>query len=91
VFAADQDTLRGGESSSVLEPFAGPRSILLLHGAEHLRQRRLMLPPFHGEALARWRDTIADLAAAELDGWAAGELAGVLRAKLARATGGTRP
>jgi chemotaxis methyl-accepting protein methylase len=28
---------------------------------------------------------------AELDGWAAGELAGVLRAKLARATGGTRP
>ena len=32
VFAADQDVLRGGESSSVLEPFAGPRSILLLHG-----------------------------------------------------------
>jgi cytochrome P450 len=70
VFAADQDVLRGGESSSVLEPFAGPRSILLLHGAEHLRQRRLMLPPFHGDALARWRDTIAALAEAELDRWA---------------------
>jgi cytochrome P450 len=69
VFAADQDVLRGGESSSVLEPFAGPRSILLLHGAEHLRQRRLMLPPFHGDALARWRDTIAALAEAELDRW----------------------
>jgi cytochrome P450 family 135 len=69
VFAAPQDVLRGGESSSVLEPFAGPHSILLLHGAEHLRQRRLMLPPFHGEALARWRDTIAALAHAELDGW----------------------
>ena len=72
VFAADPDVLRGGESSSVLEPFAGPRSILLLHGAEHLRQRRLMLPPFHGEALARWRDTIAALADAELDGWTPG-------------------
>jgi cytochrome P450 family 135 len=69
VFAAPQDVLRGGESSSVLEPFAGPHSILLLHGAEHLRQRRLMLPPFHGEALARWRDTIAALAHEELDGW----------------------
>jgi cytochrome P450 family 135 len=69
VFAAPQDVLRGGESSSVLEPFAGPHSILLLHGAEHLRQRRLMLPPFHGEALARWRDTIAELAHRELDGW----------------------
>jgi len=69
VFAAPQDVLRGGESSSVLEPFAGPHSILLLHGAEHLRQRKLMLPPFHGEALARWRDTIAALAHEELDGW----------------------
>jgi len=69
VFAAPQDVLRGGESSSVLEPFAGPHSILLLHGAEHLRQRKLMLPPFHGEALARWRDTIAALAHQELDGW----------------------
>jgi len=69
VFAAPQDVLRGGESSSVLEPFAGPHSILLLHGAEHLRQRKLMLPPFHGQALARWRDTIAALAHQELDGW----------------------
>jgi cytochrome P450 len=69
VFAAPQDVLRGGESSSVLEPFAGPHSMLLLHGAEHLRQRRLMLPPFHGEALARWRDTIGELAHRELDGW----------------------
>jgi cytochrome P450 len=69
VFAAPQDVLRGGESSSVLEPFAGPHSILLLHGAEHLRQRKLMLPPFHGDALGRWRDTIAALAHQELDGW----------------------
>jgi cytochrome P450 family 135 len=73
IFAAGPDVLRGGASSSVLEPFAGPRSILLLDGAEHLRQRRLMLPPFHGEALARWRGTVAALAQAELDGWAPGE------------------
>ena len=72
VFAAGPDVLRAGESSSVLEPFAGPNSILLLHGAEHLRQRRLMLPPFHGEALARWRETIVALAAAELDTWTPG-------------------
>src|SRR5688500_14865449 len=55
VFAAPPDVLRGGASSRVLEPFAGPTSILLLDGAEHLRQRKLMLPAFHGEALARWR------------------------------------
>jgi cytochrome P450 len=72
IFAADPSVLRGGASSSVLEPFAGPRSILLLDGSEHLRQRRLMLPPFHGEALARWRETIAALAHAELDTWESG-------------------
>jgi cytochrome P450 len=72
VFAADPEDLRGGASSTVLEPFAGPRSILVLDGKEHLRQRKLMLPPFHGEALARWRQTIAQLAHDELDRWAPG-------------------
>jgi cytochrome P450 len=72
VFAASPDVLRPGASSTVLVPFAGPRSILVLDGAEHMRQRRLMLPPFHGEALARWRGTIAELAAAELDRWTPG-------------------
>ena len=31
-----------------------------------------MLPPFHGEALGRWRGDIAELAHAELDGWRPG-------------------
>ena len=80
VFTAEPSVLQGGSSSTVLEPFAGPSSILVLHGAEHLRQRRLMLPPFHGEALARWRASIAELAHAELDGWRAGHAAALARA-----------
>jgi cytochrome P450 len=72
VFAAPPDVLHPGASSAVLEPFVGPRSILVLDGAEHLRQRKLMLPPFHGEALKRWRTTIAELAGAELDRWTPG-------------------
>ena len=72
VFAADPDVLHGGASSTILEPFAGRSSILLLDGPEHLRQRRLLLPPFHGEALEPWRETIAALARAELAAWAPG-------------------
>ena len=72
VFTADPDVLRGGSSSTILEPFAGPTSILVTHGPEHMRQRRLLLPPFHGEALERWRGTIAELADRELDGWQPG-------------------
>ncbi len=72
VYAAPPDVLRGGEGSSFLEPFVGPRSVLVLYGDEHLRQRRLMLPPFHGEALKRWKDTIAEITHQELDTWVEG-------------------
>jgi cytochrome P450 len=44
VFAAGSELLHGGASSTVLEPFAGPTSILLTHGPEHLRRRRELLP-----------------------------------------------
>ena len=77
VFAADPAVLHGGASSTVLEPFAGPTSILLTHGPEHLRRRRELLPAFHGDALADWRATIAAMAAAEVATWPPG---GTLRA-----------
>jgi cytochrome P450 family 135 len=69
VFTAPPGVLRGGESSSILEPFAGPSSILLLDGPEHLRQRRLMLPPFHGERVQAYRRVVAELAEAEVATW----------------------
>jgi cytochrome P450 len=72
VYAAPPEVLQGGESAAFLEPFAGPSSILILHGDEHLRQRRLVLPPFHGDALRRWTDAMAQLAHAELDTWEPG-------------------
>jgi cytochrome P450 len=72
VYAAPADQLRAGASSAFLEPFAGPRSILVLDGEEHMRERKLMLPPFHGEALERWRATMAGVAEEELDRWQPG-------------------
>jgi cytochrome P450 len=74
IYAAPPDVLQGGDSSSILEPFVGRNSVLILNGDEHLRQRRLMLPPFHGEALKRHRQTIAEIAHAELDTWPAGRV-----------------
>jgi cytochrome P450 family 135 len=73
VYAAPPDELHAGASSTFLEPFAGPRSILVLDGEEHLKERKLMLPPFHGEELQRWRETMAGVAEAELARWAPGK------------------
>src|SRR5215217_6124449 len=72
VYAASPDVLRGGASSTVLEPFAGPSSILLTSGEQHMRQRKLMLPPFHGERMEAHRATVAALADAELERWEPG-------------------
>jgi cytochrome P450 len=46
--------------------------VLILHGDEHLEQRRLMLPPFHGERLKRWGATVAQITHEELDTWPSG-------------------
>jgi cytochrome P450 len=72
IYTAPGDVLQAGDSSAFLEPFVGPRSVLILNGDEHLRQRRLVLPPFHGEALRRWTQTIAEIANGELDTWVPG-------------------
>lgn len=72
VFTGDPEVLRGGGSGSILEPFAGPSSILLLDGERHLEQRRRMLPPFHGERMRAWRDVVAELAREELASWPRG-------------------
>src|SRR5919201_6416103 len=72
IYAAPSEVLEGGAGAAFLEPFTGPRSLLILDGPEHLRQRKLVLPAFHGEALRRWTETISALAHAELDGWTPG-------------------
>jgi cytochrome P450 len=72
IFTGDPEELRAGEANEPLEPVLGGRSILLLDGAEHLRQRKLMLPPFHGERLARYGELMAAIADRDLDGWPIG-------------------
>ena len=72
IFTGDPEILRAGGSGSLLEPFAGRHSILLLDGDAHLRQRRLMLPPFHGERMRAHRAMVAALARAELERWPRG-------------------
>ena len=56
----------------MLEPFAGPSSILLTTARSTCASARLMLPPFHGERMEAHRATVAALAAAEVARWAPG-------------------
>jgi cytochrome P450 len=73
VFTGDAEVFHAGEANGFLGPVMGPHSILLLDEDEHLRQRRLLLPPFHGEAVRGYEELIARLAAEEVERWPRGE------------------
>jgi cytochrome P450 len=72
IFTADSEVLEAGRANSALKPVMGTRSVLLLDGDEHLRARRLMLPPFHGDRLAAYEALIAGIADRAVDGWPLG-------------------
>ncbi len=69
VFRLDPAIAPAGESWEFVRPFAGAHSILLLDGDEHLRERRLMVAPFHGEQMRAFTPAVAELAERELSGW----------------------
>jgi cytochrome P450 len=73
VFTGDSDTLRAGEGNRPLEPVVGPDSLLLLDGARHLRRRRLVLPPFHGERLQGHAEDMARITREDVATWPRGE------------------
>ena len=69
IFRLDPAIAPAGRSWEFLRPFAGQHSILLLDGDEHLRERRLLQAPFHGEQMRALTPAVAELARQELSGW----------------------
>ena len=49
IFTADADDAQAGKANGVLKPILGANSVLLLDGDKHKRERKLLMPPFHGE------------------------------------------
>ena len=72
VFKGDPNLLYAGEGNVPLAPILGPGSTLLLDGPEHLRHRRLLLPPFHGERMRRYGDVMREAAEREIARWPRG-------------------
>jgi cytochrome P450 family 135 len=73
VFTGDPRLLHAGEANRILLPVLGPSSVLLLDDGPHLRQRKLMLPAFHGERMQRYGKLMSSVAAEEIERWPTGE------------------
>jgi cytochrome P450 len=69
VFRLDPAIAPAGQSWEFLRPFAGSHSILLLDGDEHMRERRLLQGPFHGERMRAFGPVVAELVRRELSTW----------------------
>jgi cytochrome P450 family 135 len=70
VLTADPQTLLAGQgNATLLGPMLGKHSLLTLDGAEHLRQRRLLLPAFHGERLQTFAAVMREITEGSLGTW----------------------
>ncbi len=73
LFTAKPEQAPSLTGESPLRPIVGPNSVLTAVGRRHMRQRKLLLPPFHGEAIEVYARAIDEATERELDRWPLGE------------------
>ena len=73
VFTGTPELFHAGVANArMFEPVVGRFSLLTLDEGDHLRQRKLLLPPFHGERMRAYEGIFADVAAREVERWPLG-------------------
>ena len=72
VFAGDPSVFHGGDANTMLGGLLGDSSLLVIDDDVHRDRRRLMLPPFHRDAVAHQAGLMAEIAAANIAGWPVG-------------------
>ncbi|NES79354.1 MULTISPECIES: cytochrome P450 [Okeania] len=69
IFTADSDTFSSGGSNGALQYLVGRNSLLLQNGDRHQRQRKLLMPPFHGDRMRTYGDLIYNITSDVIDRW----------------------
>ncbi len=79
LFTAKPELAPSITAESPLRPIVGPNSVLTANGPRHMRQRKVLLPPFHGEAIELYAAMIREVADRSIDGWPVDEPFGLGR------------
>jgi cytochrome P450 len=69
IFTGNPELLHAGEANASVRVLLGDHSLLLLDEQPHLRQRKLLLPPFHGKRMASYEPIMTTIADEEIDRW----------------------
>ncbi len=73
LFTAPPDVAPSAAGVSPIAPIMGPSSVITLTGPEHMRQRKLLLPPFHGERMREYAEVIVQATRRSMAEWPLGE------------------
>ncbi|HEY9846744.1 MAG TPA: cytochrome P450 [Candidatus Caenarcaniphilales bacterium] len=69
IFTAHPEQFDVGQANRILQPLVGEKSLLMLDSDRHQRQRRLLMPPFHGDRMRAYSKLICDITLAVIDQW----------------------
>ncbi len=72
IVTGDPTVFHAGLANAPIKPVLGPWSLLALDRGPHMQQRKLLLPPFHGERLRSYAGLIAELTQREVVSWPLG-------------------
>jgi cytochrome P450 family 135 len=73
IFTAPAEVAPSAAGNSPVRGVMGESSVIVLTGPEHMRQRKLLLPPFHGERMREYEQTIVEATRADMASWPLGE------------------
>ncbi len=72
IFSLPSSQLDFRKATHVFEPLMGSNSIVLQEGHKHQRQRKLMMPPFHGDRMRSYGHLICEITKQAMARWTAG-------------------
>ena len=73
IFTASLEQLDSGKEAGIIPFFIGEKSLLSLSGKRHKRERKLLMPPFHGERMRAYGEIIRLLTEKVINQWKIGQ------------------
>lgn len=74
VFTAEPKLFEVGKQSSLpIRILLGDNSLVLLDGIQHQQRRKLLMPPFHGERMKSYGQTMVDVTKKVISQWQVGQ------------------
>ncbi|KJH72446.1 cytochrome P450 [Aliterella atlantica] len=73
IFSTDPELFDTNSANDILLPLLGENSMILLGGAKHQRQRKLLMPPFHGDRLKTYAQVICQVTEQVISQWQIGK------------------